>query len=56
MAHVFVYVFTGVAVVCPELAGGERGDEKENGGEYSTTVAVRGGSDRSYPERPAEGD
>lgn len=49
-------VHTGVAAVCPELAGGERGGEKENGGEYGTTVAVRGGSDRSHTKRPAEGD
>lgn len=49
-------VYTGVAALCPEHAGGERGGEKQNGGEYGTTVAVRGGYDRSHTKRPAEGD
>ncbi len=49
-------VYTGVAALCPEHAEGERGGEKQNGGEYGTTVAVRGGYDRSHTKRPAEGD
>lgn len=57
MPNVFsVFVCAGDAAVCAELAGGERGGEEEDGGEYCTTPAVGRGPDWSHSERPAERD